>query len=81
MPVDDDAGIGLLLRQHVVERFGHVAERRLAERGLAPGRRESRRKQKCILLAQRHIERACKPQHHVAAGRGTSKLEEAQMPL
>ena len=80
-PVDHEGRIGLLLRQHEVERRIDLRKLRRAEHAFAPHRRETRRKQQRILLAQRHVEHRRKAQHHVAARLRARGFEEAQMPL
>ena len=81
MAIDRDGGIGLLLGEDVVDRLAHLGELRRIEIGLAPHRREARRDQQRIVLAQRNVERGREPQDHVAARRGAAELEEAEMAL
>jgi hypothetical protein len=81
VPVDHHRRIRLLLRQDVVERPRHLGKVGRGQVTRAPFRREARREQQRIVLAQRQVKRAGEAVDHLAARRGTAQLEEAQMPL
>ena len=56
MPIHRHRRERLLLRHHVIERVANLREFRRGEIGLLPDRRETRRQQQRIVLAQRNIE-------------------------
>jgi hypothetical protein len=79
VPVEHQRRVRLLLAQDEVERPAHGGHRGGVEPGAAVDGSIARRDQQVVALAQRHVQRAGQPQHHRAAGLGSSRLDEAQM--
>ncbi len=67
--------------QHEVDRRPRRGQPRIVERALAIDRREARREQKRVALAQRYAERLRQQQHHVAARLRAAAFDETQMLL
>jgi hypothetical protein len=80
MPVDRQRRIGLVRLQHLIDRDARRDERRIVQRPLRKRRREARRHQQHVALAQRHVEPLGEPQHHVARRRGPAGFDEGQVP-
>ena len=78
--VDDQAGVGLLLAHHEVERAPHVGHLGRLEAGLPVHRRVAGGGQQVVAAARRDLEHAAQQQHHVAARLGAARLDEAQVP-
>ena len=80
MAIDDNGGIGLLLRQHEIQglaNIGHIFGRLFA---VAIGRHETGRDVQDIALLKRQIERHAEQLHHLAAWLRTAGFKKAQMP-
>jgi diguanylate cyclase (GGDEF)-like protein/PAS domain S-box-containing protein len=78
--VDDQRRIGLVSAQETVERTAHGLHRLRAERPLGVGRRVPRGEQQSVALTERHLQRLREAHDGLAAGLGTSRLDEAQVP-
>lgn len=65
----------------MVERVADRGEAVGAEIRLTPCRRVSGRQQQLVGLTQRQVEGRRQAEHHLAAGLGAAKLEEAQVTL
>jgi hypothetical protein len=73
------AGNGSCAQQHPLDDRARRRHRRIVERPRREHRRESGRGQQAVALAQRHVEAAREPQHHLAARRRAAGLEAAEM--
>jgi hypothetical protein len=78
--VDREGRIRLVPGEHRLDRPACAAHRRVIEAALAVHRRIARCDQQSVALAQRHVEAPRQAQHHLAAGRGTTGLDIAEMP-
>src|SRR5262249_19781347 len=64
-----------------LDRFARLLQGRVAKRALPVDRRETRRNQQQVAVAQRDVELFSQMQDHVSAWCGATRFEEAQMPL
>jgi len=77
--VHGQRGKGLVSLQHQVDGAARGGHGRVVEGALPVHRREARRHQQRIALAQRHLQPFGQPQHHFAAGGCAAGFHVAQM--
>jgi hypothetical protein len=79
--VDDDRGVGFVVREQQLERSARGMHVHGFEAARRVDRREARRHEQAVALAQRQVERARELEHHLAARQRATRLEEAQVAL
>ena len=77
--IDHHGRVGLVAGQHLAQRLSDRRHPRRVDRGLRKHGRVAGVQQQQVALAQRHVELLGQAQHHVAAGRRATRLDEAQV--
>jgi hypothetical protein len=80
LPIERHGVERLVLAEQQLQRPPHLGHLRVFEAGLAVDRRITRRREHRVALAEGDVERAGQRQHHLAAGHGAARLDEAEMP-
>ena len=79
LAVHDHRRIGLVPGQHLLEGLAHRLEAGVGQLALTEGGSEAGGDEELVAVAQGHVELLGQVQHHLAAGAGPSRLDEAQV--